>query len=93
MSDRLERLALVEAIATLPERIKPQYHAKDRGGYEARKHHIDCAMYSLEQMIERLRELLPDDMRIGDYLANHKQHERQHLQRLRRPARRIYIMG
>jgi hypothetical protein len=50
-------------------------------------------MYSLEQMIERLRELLPDDMRIGDYLSNHKQHERQHLERLRRPARRIYIMG
>lgn len=93
MSDRLERLALVEAIARLPERIKPQYHAKDRGGDEARKHHIDSVMYSLEQMIERLRELLPDDMRIGDYLASHKQHERQHLKRLRRPAPSIYIMG
>jgi len=93
MSDRSERLALVEAIATLPERIKPQYHAKDRGGDEARKYHIDSVMYSLEQMIERLRELLPDDMRIGDYLSNHKQHERQHLKRLRRPAPSIYIMG
>lgn len=55
--------------------------------HDVRAERVDQAQSCLAVYIERLRELLPPGVRLGDYLSYHKQHATQPK---KRPARRIY---
>jgi hypothetical protein len=85
-SARSERLALVEALATEPDRLFCKQVCNNRNDVEARILELEASMLRMERMAQRLRELLPEGVRLGDYLIDSKHAQKQRL----RPARRIY---
>ena len=56
--------------------------------HDAREERVNQAQERISKMADRLRAILPDGMRLGDYLNHHK-HERAKRQRFR-PAARIH---
>lgn len=85
-SERSERLALVEALATEPDRLFCKQVCHNIDDVQARIMELDASMLRMERMTERLRQLLPEGVRIGDYLQIKSNGKRERP----RPARRIY---
>jgi hypothetical protein len=59
--------------------------------HDAREERVNQAQERIAKMADRLRVILPDGMRLGDYLNHHKHDKQKASARQRpRPAARIY---